>query len=310
MTALSPSHTISPSPLAGVVAAAVTPVDVAARIDVPRLLRHVDQLLADGCSYVSVFGTSGEGASLSTADKVVAMEALIASGVDPGRLLPAAMTPVLSEARAMVAAAARLGCRAVLLLPPFFYETDQEGVGRFVEAAAGAEPAIDLVLYHIPALARFGYGGDLVARLSDQLGPRLAGIKDSTGDRTHTLMLARRFPQLSIFTGTDSDLLPLIDAGGAGIIGGLPNINARGLSRMLASSGAEREAAERQAVALLDAVVVYGGPMPLKTVVAERYGDTGFLRAIPPLAPQPEGARADLVRRFRAAGFDFGMESV
>lgn len=297
-------------PLGGVVAAAVTPVDSAARIDLPRLKRHVDQLFTDGCSHVSLFGTSGEGASLSTADKVAAMEALIAAGVDPARLLPAAMTPVISEARAMVAASARLGCRAVLLLPPFFYETDQGGIGRFVEAAAGSEPAIDLVLYHIPALARYGYGGDLVARLLDRLGPRLAGIKDSTGDRSHTLMLARRFPQLAIFTGTDSDLLPLIDAGGAGIIGGLPNINARGLSRMLASTGRERLEAQQQAIALLEAVVVYGGPMPLKTVVAERYADPAFLNAIPPLAPQSSAARAELVARFRAAGFDFGAESV
>ena len=49
----------------------------------PRLVAHARQSLADGCTSVTVFGTTGEGASLGQNDRQRALGALVGAGVDP-----------------------------------------------------------------------------------------------------------------------------------------------------------------------------------------------------------------------------------
>lgn len=293
--------------LRGVIAAAVTPVRPDLSVDVPRLAAHVRWLLAQGCDLVSVFGTTGEGASIATEEKIAAIEGLVAAGVDPARLVPGVMSSALADARRMVEAAGRLSCRGALLLPAFYYaEPPAGGLVTFVEQAAAGATDLDILLYHIPAMSRVPFRAEVIAELARRLGTRLAGIKDSSADRAHTLMLARSFPQLSVFTGMDCDLPALLDAGGGGIIGGLPNVNARGLRAVFdAPPGPARDALAARANALLDVVVRYGGPMPIKALVARLHGDPAWLRGFAPLEPQPEAERAALLADFGAAGFDF-----
>lgn len=300
----------SPVPLRGIIAASVTPVHEDFSIDVPRLAAHISWLLANGCDMVSVFGTTGEGASFPVEMRNEALRALVAAGLPPQRLIPAVMTCAVADARSMVAAATALNCRSVLLLPPYYYGADDSGVAEFIAAVMGPSPMIDMILYHIPAMSRFAFSHDLIMALSARYGARLAGIKDSTGDTSATISLARRLPRLAVFTGTDSDLVPLLAAGGAGIIGGVPNVNARTLRQMLDASAVDQPAWAAQVAFLLEAVVAYGGPMPIKTLVAHQYGDRAWLRAAPPLRPQSESDRATLVERFLAAGFVFPVEAV
>ncbi len=296
--------------LGGVIAAALTPFTDTLTLDRPALEAHVAGLIADGCDYVSLFGTSGEGAALESATKIAWLDALFAGGMDPARILPAVMTTDLAAARRMLRFAAEAGCPAALVVPPFYYPASEDGVLEFYQSACGeGDPGIDIVLYHIPALSRFAFSHELIARLGDVLGGRLAGVKDSTGDQAHTLALARAFPDLAIFTGTDTDLLPLLEAGGAGIIGGLPNINARGLATVVRGTGAERDAAYELASRLLRLVEDGGGIAALKALVAERTGNDAWLRMTPPLRPLPAADRVSLAAAARAAGLDLSRQA-
>ena len=79
--------------LDGIVCAAVTPVGPDFRIDASLLAQHCLRVLDEGCTFVSIFGTTGEGASFDTSEKVAAMEALVAAGVAPERQIPPTCTP-------------------------------------------------------------------------------------------------------------------------------------------------------------------------------------------------------------------------
>ena len=211
-----------------------------------------------------------------------------------------------SEARKTIKMAAEHGVHAVLALPPFYYPASDDGIIQFLtQSFGGRDPGIDVILYHIPGLARVGFSHELVFRLRDQFGSRIVGIKDSTGVCAHTLDLVQAFPDLAIFTGTDTDLPPLLDTGGAGIIGGLPNINARGLRQVMDMTGAAREAPSRLASALLQAVEDNGGISALKAIVARRYQDDAWLRMLPPLMPLKSEAQSALLARVEALGYKF-----
>ena len=100
--------------LSGVVAASVTPVDAQLQIDIDRLSHHCENLFSNGCSFISTFGTTGEGVSLSTEQKIAAMGQMKAAGLSLEKHIPAIMTPTADEAGRMIAAASELGCRAAL----------------------------------------------------------------------------------------------------------------------------------------------------------------------------------------------------
>lgn len=297
-------------PLGGIVAASLTPVTDTGSIDIARLKSHFDWLFAAGCSFVSPFGSTGEGASFSVREKRAALAALQQTGVPMDRLIPASMSAALDDAVATIAAAADLGCRAVLIAPPFYYgATSQDGIAAFFETAAnrfGGTFPLDVVLYHIPAMTKVGYGVELVQRLVARHGTRIVGIKDSTGDRAHTLMLAKTFPNLRIFTGDDRVLPDLLAAGGAGMIGGLPNVNAIELCQFFADPTGPASAGQRdRAAQRIVAVDAHGGIIALKAVKARISGDAAWMRPLEPLLPLPADGVATLLDSFRQSQFQF-----
>lgn len=296
----------SPPILKGIVAAAVTPVSPDMTVDHPRLIQHVKWLLANGCDMVSLFGTSGEGPSFPLFERLEATGRVIRSGVPASRLIPAVMTTGIQDARDLLTGYAALGCRAVLIMPPFFFEGSDEGVMAFFEQTVGAvETSIPFLLYHYPAISGFAFSGDLIARLSKRFGDQLIGIKDSSGDRAHSLALISRFPQLSVFTGTDTDLCTVVAAGGAGIIGGAPNANAALLRARLAAPPDQAEALDNTIQQVFAAIVEIGGPMPLRMMVARVHNDAAWLHPMPPLIPADRFAQAALVAKIEAAGYAF-----
>ncbi len=293
--------------LTGIVCAAATPVDARYRIDVAQLARHCTRVLDEGCAFVSVFGTTGEGASFSSHEKIEALSGLIAAGVPADRQIPAIMTPVLTEAAEMLAASESLGCRAALVLPPFYYvDAGNKGIVSFFEALLNrAESArIDLLLYNIPRFARVAYTPELIAMLIDRFGDRIVGVKDSTGDLQSGLALVKAFPELAIFTGDDRVMPALRLQGGAGMIGGMPNLFAADAVRILADPDAVQTEALRNASARrIEAVDTHGGLPVLKAMLARQYGHPGWARAVPPLAPLSDAAEAGVLAALAETGY-------
>jgi 4-hydroxy-tetrahydrodipicolinate synthase len=299
--------------LSGIICASLTPVSADGTIDIPRLAAHIRGLFEDGCSFVSPFGSTGEGASFSVREKLAALVALKEAGIDLGRLIPATISAALDDAAEIVRFGAEAGCRAVLVAPPFYYGgASQDGIADFFAMLAdrfGGTLPTEIVLYHIPQLTRIPFGVELVRQLVARHGDRIAGIKDSTGNHEHTLMLQRTFPGLRIFTGDDRVLPDLLEAGGAGMIGGLPNIVARDLCTIYRDpKGAGTAALRERAAVRIEAVDEFGGIPALKAIKARLLGDPAWRATRPPLRPLDRAATAELLGRFERSEFPFPAE--
>lgn len=281
--------------LNGVVCATVTPLDAGGRIDVGLLAAHCGRMLAAGCRYVSAFGTTGEGASFSVREKVDALDAMAQRGVDMSQHIPGVMATSVDDAAALYSAASRLGCRAALIIPPYYYAPTPQGVADFyaaVIAAAGA-PATDIILYNFPAFSGVTFTPELVRIVAAQCGGRVAGIKDSTGDLAGGIALINAFPELSIFTGDDRILSRMVAAGGAGMIGGMSNLYAEDCVRLF--SGSASDDIQILAKQRIEAVDGNGGLIMLKALLAARNTNDGFGRVAPPLCAAQPGLVADVV---------------
>ena len=85
-------------------------------------------------------------------------------------------------------------------------------------------PDLRVYLYNFPKLTGFAFAPELVARLAGAFGPVIAGLKDSSGAWESMSTLARNFPQMAIYAGTEAFLLPILREGGAGCISASANL--------------------------------------------------------------------------------------
>lgn len=205
---------ISSHPLAGVYAAAVTPLrpldGCASELDlesVPALLRF---LAERGCHGAALFGTTGEGPSFSSAEREALIRAAVAArdSLNDFRLIVGTGTPSLTETIKLTKLTFDLGCDAALILPPYYFRkvTDDGLFNWFSEVIEQAVPqGKHLLGYHIPPMTGLGFSLDLLERLKTKYPNQFAGIKDSSHDESFASAVGDRFGKdLLVFNGTDS----------------------------------------------------------------------------------------------------------
>jgi len=263
------------------------------------LAGHGKALLADGAAGLAILGTTSEGNSLTVAERHRAIDACLEVGIPAARLMPGTGSCALGDAAALTRHAGDVGAAGALLLPPFYYKAvNDDGLFAFVdgviEACAGKVPPI--MLYHIPPFAVVGWSRDLIGRLCDAFPGVIVGVKDSSGDADHTLGLIKAFPQLAVFPGNETYLLRALAAGAAGNISATANINAAGISSLIAHwRDDDAEERQREAIAVRAAASARGMIPSLKAVLAARYGDPAWRNVRPPLLPLDDSAQAALL---------------
>ena len=197
-------------PLAGVYAAAVTPLKNDSTLDLEAVPVYLRFLAARGCHGALFFGTTGEGPSFSPKERETLMRSVrVYRQQIPGfKLLAGTGTPSLSESIDLTKLAFDIGFDGVVVLPPYYFRkaTDEGLFTWFSELITKAVPANKYLLgYHIPSVAGVGFSLELIARLKNAFPTQFAGIKDSSHDEAYSAALGQRFGrELLILNGTDS----------------------------------------------------------------------------------------------------------
>ncbi len=294
------------APPRGLWTAMLTPLDEAGAVDAPRAIALARHMLTCGSQGVTLFGTTGEGPAFTVAERKALVQAMLDAGIEPAQMIVGTAACAMPDAVELSEHASALGCAAVLFFPPFYFDSPSDAgvvaaVCELIEKVADAR--LRVLLYHIPQLSRIRYSIEAVAELV-RLHPRqLAGIKDSTGDRLHSLKLVQTFPQLGVFVGNELDIERIMHAGGAGSICGLANIAPRMLARITAAGAAGTPVASQDQDAMEQLLGLIGADhfLPVfKTVLAEQLDDPGWLRMRLPITPLEAASARHVVERYRA----------
>ena len=285
--------------LRGVIAAIATPVDDSGAPDIARATKLARYLLDNGCDGLNVLGTTGEATSFSLDERKRVMTAYRDAGLPLDRMMVGTGAAAVADAIALTKHAADLDFAGALVLPPFYYKgVPDEGLFAYVDAIikATASKPVPIYLYHFPAQSGLPWNVQLVKRLLDFFGPRIVGLKDSSGDMAYARAAAAISPTFDVFPSTEAVLLEARAGAFAGCISATANLNADLCGR---AWGAGDRTALDAAVAirkLFDGKALVSG---VKATLAHIHGDPAWARVKPPLAPFSAADRASV-----AAGFD------
>lgn len=293
-------------PLAGVYAAAVTPIKPDSTLDLDSMPALLGFLAARGCHGAVLFGTTGEGPSFSPAEREALMQVArqVRERIPGFRLIAGTGTPSLSETIDLTKLAFDLGFDAALVVPPYYFRkaTDTGLFNWFSEVIQKAVPSTGYLLgYHFPQVAGIGLSPDLLARLKGAFPTQFAGIKDSSHDPDLARNIGERFgSDLVVLTGTDSYLQLAMESKAAGCITAPANLISPDLrevwDRMSASSdpNAPLERVKKQR-AILEKYPPF--PPTLKALMHRLHGFPRW-QVRPPLEPVPRELEEQAVQEF------------
>ena len=287
----------------GVVAPILTPFEDDFSVAHDRLVAHAQRVLDEGCVGLAVFGTTGEALSVATREREAALEALVAGGIDPGVMIVGTGVTNLPGTVHLTRHAMELGCRACMVLPPFYFkDPDPEGLFRYFAGLVEriGDDRLRIVLYHIPQVAGVGLPVPLVSRLRAEFPEVVVAIKDSSGDWANTEALFE-IDGLTVYPGAEMPLLDALDRGGPGCITATANVNAGPVAEVirLHVSG-DRPAAEvamEEVRAFRLLMQEYPAIPTQKRLLALRLGDPTWATVRPPFLPADEAVGVRLEER-------------
>ena len=203
--------------LIGTGVALVTPFKKDFSIDFEALQRIVNFSIDGGVEYLVVMGTTAENATLTQSEKESVIKAVIE--INNGRL-PLVLgvggnntMQIVEELKTRDFSA----FEAILSVSPYYNKPTQEGIYQHFKAIAEASP-IPVILYNVPARTSSNMLPSTVIRLANEFD-NVVAIKEAAGDMAQALQLIKNAPKnFLVISGDDMIALPIVLAGGAGVI--------------------------------------------------------------------------------------------
>src|SRR6185369_16535771 len=204
----------------GVMPAVTTCFDENLQVDHKFMTEHCKWMIDSGCTGIVALGSLGEGATLTTSEKL----AILSTCIDAvgSRVPVVAAISALSTLDAVELAkqAADQGCKGLMVLPPYVYKSDWREMKAHVAAVIGAT-SLSCMLYNNPVAYGTDFLPEQIAELAAEL-PNLHAVKESSTDvRRVTAIRALIGDRLAIAVGVDDCIVEGIAAGATCWIAGL-----------------------------------------------------------------------------------------
>lgn len=260
--------------------------------------------LAEGTDALIACGSTGEAATMTPKEQRRAAEIVVD---ESGGRLPVIVGcggSSTSEVEALAVNARVIGADAVLVSAPPYNKPPQRGlIAHFHTVMAACE--LPLIIYNVPGRSAVNILPETIAALAED--EQVIGVKEASGDISQVAELARLVhDRLSIWSGNDDQIVPILALGGTGVISVLANVAPADTSRMvhrfLKGEVEAARALQLRYLPLISALFREPNPIPVKTAVAWMGFDVGPLRL--PLVESDPAARDALIALLSETGVE------
>jgi 4-hydroxy-tetrahydrodipicolinate synthase len=249
----------------GSIVALVTPFRNGAP-DLEKIGSLVEFHRAAGTSAIGPCGTTGEGATLTAAERGAVIGAC-KRAAGPLPVIAGVGTNVTRDTVQNAKAAADAGADALLVVTPYYNKPNPAGMRAHFEAVADATP-LPIILYNVPGRTGVNLEVETVVALARR--PTIVAVKEASGDLEQVGRILAQ-TKLAVLSGDDALTWPILKMGGAGVISVAANIIPRPMAELCraARDGRPEQARELhdRYQGLFKALFIESNPIPVKAAM-------------------------------------------
>ena len=291
-------------PLEGIYVALTTPF-AGAGIAAAKLKENVRKLNATSISGYLVLGSTGESVSLTDAESLELVEAVLEAASPEKKVLVGTAREWTQGTIDFTASLPARGIAAVLVRPPSYFKSKmtREALKAHYLAVADAS-RYPVLVYNMPQNTGISLESRLVIDLASH--PNIAGLKESGGSLAFLAEVIREVPKgFHYFLGSGHVVYPGLEMGACGAILAVANAVPEMCAELFRLFKAGRKDEARQLQLEL---------VPLNKILVEVYGIAGLKYAQDlrgyhggptrlPLLPVDEAAKSEIAALIKGAGF-------
>jgi len=284
--------------------AIVTPFTESGDVDLPALRTLADWQITEGIDFLVPCGSTGEAQTLDESEREQVVAAVVETAAGRVPVMAGATSNDTSRAVAEARRMGSLGVEYILSATPYYNKPTQEGLYRHFMAVADASTK-PVCLYNVPGRTAVNLKPAVTLRLAQH--SNIMGIKEASGDLKQIMEILRERPEdFSVLSGEDWMTLPIITAGGDGLISVTSNEvpgPMTALVHLVLSGDLEwGRNWQNRLLPLMDANFLETNPGPVKAALALMGRIQNVLRL--PLVPVGDATRAALADALRSVGVE------
>ena len=250
-------------------------------INFEELRKLIEFQILEGIDGLVICGTTGESSTMSLAEKksVIDFSVKVANGRVP--IIAGTGGNNTADAVAMSKYAESVGADGLLLVTPYYNKTTQKGlIAHFSKIAESVN--IPIILYNVPSRTGLNIEPETCLELSKI--PNIVAIKEASGNISQVAKIANLCnDELTIYSGNDDQILPILSLGGLGVISVLSNVYPKFVHEMvmdyLTGNWQKATASQIYSLPLINALFSEVNPIPIKYALNQ----IGFNCGIPRL---------------------------
>lgn len=256
--------------LVGTGVALVTPFKNDKSIDVNSLKKLVNYQVENGINYLVVLGTTGEPATLTRSEKELVKQTIIKEN---NKRLPLVLGLGGNNTNAVIEEIQQSDLSdytAILSVSPYYNKPTQEGIYQHFKTISEASP-LPVIIYNVPGRTGSNVSAQTTLRLAKTC-KNIIGIKEAAGDMVQAMHILQQKPKdFMVISGDDMIALPIILAGGSGVISvigeGLPKKFSELIQLGLAGKAREAYHLQYQLMDSINYIFEEGNPAGIKALL-------------------------------------------
>ena len=283
--------------------AIVTPMKANGEFNYEKLGELLEFQIAGGTDSIIICGTTGEASTLSHEEHLECIRYTVDKVAKRIPVIAGTGSNCTETAIYLSKEAEKAGADGLLLVSPYYNKATQKGlIAHFTETAKAVN--IPAILYNVPGRTGSNIMPATVAELVKNVD-NIIGIKDATGNMHQTMQMMQLCQgDIDLYSGNDEIIVPVMSAGGKGVISVLSNVVPKETHDICAKflAGDVKGSLELQLkyLPLIDALFSEVNPIPVKAALNLMGMEVGSLRL--PLTEMEDANKAKLAAIMKDLG--------
>lgn len=181
----------------------------------------IDYQIDNGIDALVICGTTGEAATMPDREHLSVIDFAVKRAAGRVPIIAGTGSNDTAHCVELSKESQNLGADGLLITTPYYNKATQKGLLAHYDKVL-EHVNLPIILYNVPGRTGMSYAVSTLKELARD--ERIVAIKEASGSIEYATEVARDVPELTMYSGNDDMIVPIMSLGGKGVISVLSNV--------------------------------------------------------------------------------------